>query len=82
MSQHLNTLKICERNNGRSSKWAFFRHRNNNLVAENGSNNEKHRFLVVGLEKVVISRGNCQGNRLELELELGEHFARAILRRN
>ena len=50
-------------NNGRNSKYAFFRHRNDNLVAENGSNNEKHRFLVVGLEKVVISGGNCQGNR-------------------
>ena len=41
---------------------------------------KKHRFLVVGLEKVVIRGGNCQGNR-KLGAKLA-HFARAILRRN
>ena len=39
-----------------------------------------NRYLVVGLEKVVIRGGNCQGNR-KLGAKL-EHFARAILRRN
>ena len=39
-----------------------------------------NRDLVVGLEKVVIRGGNCQGNR-KLGAQL-EHSARAILRRN
>ena len=40
MSQHLDTLKICELNDGRRFKLVFFRHRNNNRAAENSSNNE------------------------------------------
>ena len=39
-----------------------------------------NRNLVVGLEKVVIRGGNCQGNR-KLGAQL-KHSARAILRRN
>ena len=39
-----------------------------------------NRDLVVGLEKVVIRGGNCQGSR-KLGAHL-EHSARAILRRN
>ena len=34
MSQHLDTLKICERNDGRRFKKVFFRHRSNNTAAE------------------------------------------------
>ena len=32
MSQHLDTLKICKRNNGRRFKKVFFQHRNNDTV--------------------------------------------------
>ena len=41
MSQHLDTLKVCERNNGRCFRYIFLPYRNNNTVAEkNSSTNE------------------------------------------
>ena len=67
MAQRLDTLKICERNNGRCFKEVFFRHLSNNAAAEKQlyqrKHCKKHCFLVDGLEKVVFREGNCQGNR-------------------
>ena len=61
MSQHLDTQKICERNNGRRLKLVFFCHRNNYSAAEKQLLQRKrcknHCFLVVGLEKVVLEKG-------------------------
>ena len=67
MSQHLDTLKICKRNNGRPFKKVFFQHRDNNTVAEKQLQQQKHCkkqcFSVVGLENVLYREGNCQGNQ-------------------
>ena len=63
MSQHLDTLKICERNNGRRIKKVSFGHRNNNTAAEKQG-------WVVDLEKVVFRERNCERKgKLSKEIE-------------
>ena len=84
MSQHLNTLKIYERNNGRSLS-GFFSTPKQQFLAANSSNNENTvkstAFWLSAWKKVVIRGGNCQGNR-KLGADPAKHFARTILRRN
>ena len=56
MSQHLDTLKICDQNNS----WHL-------TAAEKQFQQRKHYkeyfSLVVALEKVVFREGHCQGNK-------------------
>ena len=56
MSQHLDTLKICDQNNGRHLTAA-------EKQLQQRKHCKKHCSLVVGLDKVVFREGNCQGNR-------------------
>ena len=59
MSQHLDTLKICERTMaGVLSRFSFATVTTIEQL-RNSSNNEKHYLLVVGLEKVVFRERNC-----------------------
>ena len=56
MSQHLDTLKICDQNNGRHLTAA-------EKQLQQRKHCKKHCSLVVSLEKEVIREGSCQGNR-------------------
>ena len=70
MSQHSDTLKICERNNGRRFKLVFFvvATATTILQLKSSSNNgdtvkSEPSFFVLRLEKVVLREGNCEGDR-------------------